>query len=249
MIIVKSEQEIEQIRSSCHIIVEAFKIVRQLIAPGISTKEIDREVEKYIKSRGGYPAFKGFKGYPASTCISIDNQVVHGIPGARRLEEGEIVSVDIGVELNNYFGDAARTFAVGMVSAEKTRLMEVTHQALYAGIEKAIEGNRISDISHAVQTTVEAAGYNVVRDLVGHGIGRELHEPPQIPNYGAANLGPRLKSGMVLAIEPMVNMGSWEVVVLKDQWTVVTRDGKPSAHYEHTIAVQAAQPLILSEDN
>ena len=247
MISIKNEREIALIRKSCDIIIDAFALVAQLIAPGTSTEEIDREVEQYIRSREGLPAFKGFNGYPASTCISIDHQVVHGIPGSRRLVEGEIVSVDIGVEKEGFFGDAARTFAVGEVSAEKLRLMEVTKRALYAGIEKAVEDNRVSDISHAVQTTVEAAGFSVVRDLVGHGVGRELHEPPQIPNYGSPHMGPRLQSGMVLAIEPMVNIGTWQVVVAEDNWTVSTKDKKPSAHFEHTIVVQKEQPLILSE--
>ena len=247
MIIIKNESEIEKIRKSCKIIVEAFSIVEQLITPGTRTADIDREVEKYIKSQGGRPAFKGFNGYPASTCISVEYQVVHGIPGERCLQEGEIVSIDIGVELNNYYGDAAKTYPIGDVTDEKRHLLETTREALYAGIQQAKEGNRVSDISHAVQTTVESNGYSVVRDLVGHGVGRELHEPPQIPNYGSPHMGPRLKNGMVLAIEPMVNMGNWEVVVAKDHWTVYTKDKKPSAHFEHTIAVDGDRPVILTE--
>lgn len=246
MIIIKSDEEIELIKKSCEIIVEAFEIAQSIIKPGIATKDIDKEIESLILSRNAIPAFKGFNGFPASTCISVEDQVVHGIPGSRRLKEGEIVSVDIGVKYKGYYGDAARTFAVGEISEGKQRLLEVTRQALLNGIEQARQNNRISDISHAVQSTVEEAGYSVVRDLVGHGVGRRLHEPPQIPNYGVPNQGPRIKRGMVLAIEPMVNMGGFEVELERDKWTVHTKDRKPSAHFEHSVAITDNDPIILS---
>ena len=248
MISIKSESEVEKIRKSCRIVVEALKLAQSLVRPGISTEAIDKEIDSFIRSKGAQPAFKGFQGYPASVCISIDSQVVHGIPGKRILQEGEIVSIDIGVELEGYYGDAARTFAVGEISEEKRRLMQVTRESLYKGIEAAVVGNRLFDISHAIQQHVESAGFSVVRDLVGHGIGKELHEPPQIPNYGEPHRGPRLKAGMVFALEPMVNMGSWEVRTEKDQWTVVTVDGAPSAHFEHDILITNGKPEILTED-
>ncbi len=246
MINLKSSNEIELIRTSAKIVAECLDLVESRIRPGISTKEIDKDVADYIYSKGAVPAFKGFHGYPANTCISIDEQVVHGIPGSRLLNEGEIVSVDIGVRLDGYFGDAARSFAVGEISNEKQRLMDVTRESLYKGIEVAEEGNRLYDISHAIQKHVEKAGFSVVRDLVGHGIGKEMHEAPQIPNYGQPNRGPRLKEGMVFAIEPMVNMGSFEVYTEDDDWTVVTSDGKPSAHFEHDIVITKNSADILS---
>lgn len=246
MIILKTEREIDLMRKSADILIETFKIVDSLVEPGIRTEVIDQEVEKYIRSRGAKPAFKGYHGYPASACISIDDEVVHGIPGSRTLEVGQIVGIDIGVELNKYFSDAAKTYAVGEISAEKKRLMEVTEASLENGIRAAIAGNRLSDISYAVQSVVEEAGYSVVRELVGHGIGRDLHEDPQVPNYGKPGHGPRLKAGMVLAIEPMVNMGDYEVVFEDDNWTVRTADGSPSAHFEHTIAITEDGNEILT---
>jgi len=248
MITIKTQSEIERLRKSCRVVVEALQLAGSLIEPGLRTEIIDKEVEKFIRSKGARPAFKGFQGYPASVCVSIDDQVVHGIPGTRVLKEGEIVSIDVGVELDGYYGDAARTFAVGQVSEEKKRLMQVTRESLYKGIEAAVDGNRLYDISHAIQQHVEAAGFSVVRDLVGHGIGTSLHEPPQIPNYGQAHHGPRLKAGMVFAIEPMVNMGTWEVRTESDHWTVVTLDGLPSAHFEHDIVITNGKPEILTED-
>jgi len=248
MIFLRSEHEIKKIAQSCRIVAKTLKLAEQMIRIGITTLEIDREIEKYIKSHGGRPAFKGFRGYPANSCISVDDEVVHGIPGQRRLQEGEIVGVDLGVELNGYFGDAARTFAVGKVSAEKQRLMRVTKASLYAGIEMARPGKRLYDISHAIQSVVENAGYSVVRKLVGHGIGRSMHEDPQIPNYGKANTGPRLKAGMVFAIEPMVNMGTYDVMTGDDKWTERTADGLPSAHFEHTVVITSGDPLILTID-
>jgi methionyl aminopeptidase len=246
MIQIKSSREIEWLRQSAAIVVEALKLARSRIRPGLKTIDLDLEIEDMIRSRGARPAFKGFRGYPANTCISIENQVVHGIPGDRELKEGEIVSVDIGVELNGYYGDAARTFAVGTISPEKKRLMDITRESLDKGLEYARAGNRLYDISHAIQTHVEAAGFSVVRDLVGHGIGKEMHEDPNIPNYGPPNKGPRLKSGMVFAIEPMVNMGSFEVFTEEDHWTVVTRDGLPSAHFEHDVVITDGEPDILT---
>ncbi len=246
MINIRSEKEIELIRQSGRILAGALRLAETRIAAGQVSGELDREIGEYIRSRGGKPAFKGYNGYPANTCISIDEQVVHGIPGERAFREGEIVSVDVGVLLNGYYSDAARTFKVGAVSAEKERLMEVTLASLARGIAAAVDGNRLSDISHAVQSHVEAAGFSVVRELVGHGIGQALHEEPQIPNYGAPDHGPRLKEGMVFAIEPMVNAGGWQVKTLADQWTVVTADGRPSAHYEHTVVIRKGTAEILT---
>ena len=246
MINIRSEKEIELIRQSGRILAGALRLAETRIAAGQVSGELDREIGEYIRSRGGKAAFKGYNGYPANTCISIDEQVVHGIPGERAFREGEIVSVDVGVLLNGYYSDAARTFKVGAVSAEKERLMEVTLASLARGIAAAVDGNRLSDISHAVQSHVEAAGFSVVRELVGHGIGQALQEEPQIPNYGAPDHGPRLKEGMVFAIEPMVNAGGWQVKTLADQWTVVTADGRPSAHYEHTVVIRKGTAEILT---
>ena len=237
MIIIKSPREIEQIRNSSKILIETFKLVDSLIEPGIETQKIDNEVEKFIRSKGAKPAFKGYRGFPASACISINEQVVHGIPNNKKLVSGQIVGIDIGVEFNNYFSDAAKTYVIGDISGPTKRLIDITVEALDKGIQKARAGNRLSDISFAVQKHVEDAGFSVVRDLVGHGLGKDLHEDPQIPNYGKPNHGPRLKEGMVLAIEPMVNMGGYEVIFEKDKWTVSTADGLPSAHFEHTVAI------------
>ncbi len=246
MIHLRSQREIDLIRNSCRIVVEALELAGSLIQPGIRTREIDKEVEKFILSKKGKPAFKGYNGFPASACISIDEEVVHGIPGQRRLQEGEIVSVDIGVVLDGFYGDSARTFAVGEVSLQKKQLMSVTKESLHFGLEQARDGGRLSDISNAIQRKVESARFSVVRDLVGHGIGQELHEEPQIPNYGPPNSGPRLKEGMVLAIEPMVNAGDHEVKTIADNWTVVTLDGRPSAHFEHTVAITGNGPEVLT---
>lgn len=229
-------------------VAKSLQIARQMVAAGITTLEIDKEITKVIRKDGGRPAFKGFQGYPANTCISVEDEVVHGIPNKKKLVEGLIVGVDLGVEIDGYYGDAARTFPVGKISAEKQHLIDVTKRSLYAGIEFARAGNRLSDISHAIQTVVEEEGYSVVRELVGHGIGRALHEEPQIPNYGKPHHGPRLKPGMVFAIEPMVNMGSHEVYTEDDGWTVRTDDGSPSAHYEHTIVITDGEPRILTLD-
>ncbi len=246
MITIRNSREIELLRRSAQLVVEALKLAESRIRPGLRTGDLDQEIEDFIRSRGGRPAFKGFNGYPASICVSIDEEVVHGIPGDRRLREGEIVSVDVGVEMGGYYGDAAKTFAVGKVSEEKERLMRVTRESLLKALEAAREGNRLSDIGHAVQQHVEAAGFSVVRDLVGHGIGRQLHEPPQVPNYGEPGRGLRLRAGMVLAIEPMVNAGRYEVYTAEDGWTVVTQDGRPSAHFEHDVVITKSDPDILT---
>ncbi|HEX9653454.1 MAG TPA: type I methionyl aminopeptidase [bacterium] len=246
MIHIRSKREIELIRNSCQIVVEAFRFAEQLIKPGVQTSTIDKEVGKFIQAKGARPAFKGYRGFPANICISVEEEVVHGIPGSRVLQEGEIVSVDIGVECEGFFGDGAKTYAVGEISPEKKKLMRFTLQALNEGVKEARAGARLSNISNRVQTVVESAKYSVVRDLVGHGVGRKLHEDPQIPNYGLPNSGPRLRPGMVLAIEPMVNLGNFEVVTADDNWTVLTEDGLPSAHFEHTVVVTEGDPDILT---
>ena len=246
MIIIKSPREIEQIRKSSVIAAEVLEKLRQVVAPEIPTKELDTIAEDIIISRGGIPAFKGYRGYPASLCVSINEEVVHGIPGQRRLKEGDIVSLDVGVIHVGYFGDAAITLPVGEVDGVSRRLLEVTQKALYIGVEKARAGNRLFDISYAIQRWVESHGFSVVRDFVGHGIGKDLHEDPQIPNFGSPHQGPRIETGMVFALEPMVNGGTYEVRVLSDGWTVVTADGKRSAHFEHTIAITDDGAEILS---
>lgn len=218
-----------------------------MIEAGVTTKEIELMADQKIRSAGGVPAFKGYRGFPASICTSVNEEVVHGIPSSRKLAEGDIVSIDIGVYMDGFYGDAAVTIPIGRNDRETTQLLRVTEEALYKGIEKAIEGNRISDISHGIQKHVEKHGFSVVRLFVGHGIGRELHEAPQIPNYGSPGHGPKLKKGMTLAIEPMVNAGTDEVEVLEDGWTAITRDGKKSAHFEHTILVTSNTPKILTK--
>ncbi len=252
MIYIRSEREIDRIRESCRLVVATFQKIGEIIGAGMTTAELDHAIEEYINKLGGRPAFKGYrmdkvkKTFPASSCISIEQVVVHGIPGSRKLQTGEIVSVDVGIEYQGYFGDAAKTFAIGKVDQQRQRLMKVTWDSLHQGIEKAVAGNRLSDISHAIQVHVESAGYNVVRDLVGHGVGKKLHEEPQIPNYGPPNKGARLRTGMVLAIEPMVNAGKADVKTEKDHWTVITKDKLPSAHFEHTVVVREGQAEILT---
>jgi len=246
MIIIKSPREIEQLKRSNAIVAEVFEKLKGMIVPGVTTKELDRVAEEYILLKGARPAFKGYRGFPATLCISVNEEVVHGIPNQRQLKEGDIVSLDVGVNLVGYFGDAAMTLPVGEVDPEAKRLLEVTEKALYIGIEKAMVGNRLFDISYAIQGWVESHGFSVVRDFVGHGIGRDLHEEPQVPNFGAPHQGPRLEKGMVIALEPMVNEGTHEVRVLSDGWTVVTKDGKRSAHFEHTIAISDDRAEILS---
>jgi len=246
MIIIKSPREIEQLRKSNSIVVEVLRELKKKIAPGMTTHELDQIAEEIILSRKAIPAFKGYRGFPNTLCISINEEVVHGIPSDRRLKEGDVVSLDVGVNLNGYFGDAAVTLPVGEIDPSARRLLEATERALYIGIEEARVGNRLSDISHVIQTWVESQGFSVVRDFVGHGIGKNLHEEPQIPNYGTPHQGPRLEKGMVFALEPMVNEGACEVKILSDGWTVVTADGKRSAHFEHTIAITDGMAEILS---
>ncbi len=248
MIILKSSDELKKIRKSCQIVAEVLEALKSYIKEGLSTREIELFIEKLILKRGGVPAFKGYRGYPASACISINEQVVHGIPSDKVvIKEGDLVSVDVGVICEGFYGDGAYTYKVGKVSEEAERLVKVTEEALYRGIEQALEGRRIGDISYAVQKHVEENGFSVVRAFVGHGIGRALHEDPQIPNFGTASTGPKLKKGMTLAIEPMVNAGTYEVKILADGWTAVTKDGSLSAHFEHTIAVTEDKPEILTK--
>ncbi|MCP9469073.1 MAG: type I methionyl aminopeptidase [Nitrospira sp.] len=247
MIILKTPAEIEIMTQASRVVAEALREVEKAVSPGVSTEELDQIAEKEIRARGAVPAFKGYRNYPKTLCVSVNEQVVHGIPSKRKLKEGDIVGLDLGAIVGGFYGDSAVTVAVGRVSDEVLRLIRVTEEALYLGIEQAVVGNRISDISHAVQRHVESAGYSVVTEFVGHGIGRQLHEEPQVPNYGKPGQGPRLQSGMVLAIEPMVNMGGSAVRILDDRWTAVTVDGSLSAHFEHTIAVQPKGPAkILS---
>jgi len=242
----KTKDEIEIMRRAGAVVAGALDMVGREIKPGMTTARLDTLVEEYIRSQGAVPAFKGYQGFPASACISIDEEVVHGIPGGRQVKEGEIVSVDVGSIVEGFHGDSARTYAVGEVSQAKRRLMEYTLKALLAAIDKARKGNKLGQISATVQRVAEEQGYGVVRRLVGHGIGRELWEEPQVPNFGSPSDGPLLQSGMVVAIEPMVNLGTYEVKTLPDGWTVVTADGQPSAHYEHTVAITDNGPDILS---
>lgn len=248
MIIQKSDDEIQRIAESCSIVSEVLKAIKSLVEPGVSTLEIDSYAESLVRSRGGRPAFKGYRGFPSTLCISINEQVVHGIPSSKvKLNKGDIISIDLGVFYKGFYGDAAYTLSVGKISEKTQRILKVCRDALDKGIEKAVPGARLYDVSYAIQSFVESKGYSVVRDFVGHGIGRSLHEDPQIPNYGKKGHGPRLKKGMTLAIEPMVNEGTWEVIVLDDGWTAVTKDRLLSAHFEHTVAVTSHAPLILTE--
>lgn len=237
-------------REACRIVAEVLRLIGQQVRPGVTTGELDSAAEQYIRSRGGIPAFKGYgpsdNPFPATLCTSVNEEVVHGIPGRRVLTDGDIVSVDVGVLKDGWYGDAARTFAVGTISAETQRLLRVTEESLNLGIGAMRSGNRVHDISSAVQVHVEEAGFSVVRDLCGHGVGKDLHEEPSVPNFGKRGTGAALVDGMTLAIEPMVNAGGWQVKVLEDGWTVVTKDGKPSAHFEHTVALVNGRPEILT---
>lgn len=251
MILIKSKKEIDYIRESCKIVAETLQLLKSNIKVGITTLELDKIAEDYIRSNNALPAFKGYSqggapGFPGSICASVDDEVVHGIPGNRALKSGEIISIDIGVLKNNYYGDAALTVPVGEISEEKRKLLEVTEKSLYLGIQQAIAGNRVHDISNAVQSYVEANGFSIVKDLCGHGVGRYLHEAPSIPNFGKKGTGPKLKNGMTLAIEPMVNVGGYNVFTAKDGWTVLTADGSASAHFEHSILVNDKTPEILT---
>lgn len=246
MIVLKSQLEIEYMREAGRIVAQVHAMLKSHIKPGITTAELDEMSEEYIRSEGATPAFKGYGGFPASICASVNHQVVHGIPGKYTLKDGDIISIDVGTLKNGFHGDAAKTHAVGDVAVEAKRLIQVTRQSFYEGLKFCKEGYRLSDISHAVQMHVESNGFSVVRDFVGHGIGSKMHEDPQIPNYGPPGKGPRLQKGMVLAIEPMVNVGGHHVRVLSDKWTVETVDGSLSAHYEHTIAITDNEPIILT---
>ncbi|MDI6808098.1 MAG: type I methionyl aminopeptidase [Candidatus Eisenbacteria bacterium] len=246
MIPIKSKEEIKLIAGSSALVAGCLELVGHLLRPGISTVELDREVDAYIRKNGAVPAFKGYRGFPANMCVSVNHEVVHGIPGERMINGGDIVSVDIGVLKNGYYGDSARSFAVGDVHDIGKRLLASAEEALVKGIEKARPGNRVGAISHAIQSSVESNGFSVVRALSGHGIGKEMHEEPQIPNYGREGSGALIKEGMVFAIEPMVNAGNFEVEILDDGWTVVTRDRSLSAHFEHTVAVLSDGPEVLS---
>ncbi|MFH1092833.1 MAG: type I methionyl aminopeptidase [Candidatus Omnitrophota bacterium] len=243
----KTKSELAKIKKASIIVAKTLKLLKANIKPGITTSELDTEAENFIRKSGAIPAFKGYRGYPASICASINEEVVHGIPGARMLKDGDIISVDIGVELDGFFGDAAITYPVGSISKQAEKLIDVTREALYKAINMAIKGNYLSDVSHAVQSHAEKAGFSVVRDFVGHGIGSSLHEEPQIPNFGEPGHGLKLEAGMVLAIEPMINAGSSKVVVLDDGWTTITRDKKLSAHFEHTVCVTNGQAEILTK--
>lgn len=246
MALIKTPEEIGLIKQSSLLVGKTLAEVARHLRPGITTRELDRIAEQFIRDHGAIPGFKGYHGYPAALCISVNSVVVHGIPNDYIIKEGDIVSVDCGVVLNGYWGDSAYTFAVGEIAPEVQKLLKHTLESLYKGIEAAVAGNRIGDIGHAVQAHVEQFGYGVVRDLVGHGLGRQLHEKPEIPNYGRKGTGPMLHEGMILAIEPMINLGTPQVVMDKDGWTIRTRDGKPSAHFEHDIVVRKNKAEILS---
>jgi len=246
MVILKSAREIEKIRYSNQLVAEILEILSERVVPGIDTLTLDRMSEDLAGKRDAKPAFKGYRGFPYSLCASVNEQVVHGFPSRRPLNEGDILSLDFGIYYDGYYGDAAVTVPVGKISESARRLLEVTKQALFLGIDQAVPEHRLSDISHAIQSHVEAAGFSVVRKFVGHGIGKDLHEDPQIPNYGKPGVGLRLRPGMVFAIEPMVNMGGYDVETLEDGWTTVTKDGSLSAHFEHSVAITEDGPIILS---
>ena len=246
MICVKTERELEIMRRACKITAAARALAGEMVRPGVTTGEIDKAVHDFIVSQGAKPSFLHYQGYPGSACISVNEVVIHGIPGKRVLQEGDIVSVDVGAQYQGFHGDCAATFACGTISQEAQRLIDVTKQSFFEGIRFARQGYRVSDISHAVQTYVEANGFSVVRAFVGHGVGEHLHEEPSVPNYGAPGKGPRLVKNMTIAVEPMVNMGTWEVRVLKDGWTTVTADGKLAAHYENSILITDGEAEILT---
>ncbi|MBC7349855.1 MAG: type I methionyl aminopeptidase [Candidatus Aminicenantes bacterium] len=249
MIIYKSEAEIEMMRQSSQIVARILSELKDMIRPGLETRELDKYAESRARELGAVPAFKGYRGYPSSLCVSVNEEIVHGIPSSRRLQEGDIVSLDFGVVYEGFYGDAALTVPVGQVSELALRLIEVAKSAFYRGLEKLKVGNRLSDVSAAIQQEVEKAGFSVIRAFVGHGIGRSLHEEPQLPNFGLPGHGPRLKKGLTLAIEPMIAAGHWEVEVLNDGWTATTQDRSLSAHYEHTVALTDHGVEILSLDS
>lgn len=246
MIILKSAQEIFYLREAGKIVALTLQKLEKMVRPGVTTGELNQFVEEFLRKFGATPAFFGYHGFPASICTSVNDEVVHGIPGLKKLEIGDIISIDIGAVYRGYCGDVAATFPVGEISQEAARLLEVTQKALFLGIQRATAGNRVGDISAAIQSFVEKNGFSVVRDFVGHGIGRSMHEEPQVPNFGKPGHGPRLQPGLVLAIEPMVNIGTHDIVVKPDHWTVVTKDGSLSAHFEHTVLVTEGQPEVLT---
>ena len=246
MIPIKNEREISVMRRACKITAAARALAGEMVRPGVTTREIDKAVHDFIVSQGATPSFLNYSGYPASACISVNNTVIHGIPDSRVLKEGDIVSVDVGAKWGGFHGDCAATFACGEISPEAKKLIEVTRQSFFEGVKFARQGYRISDIGHAVQTYVEANGFSVVRAFIGHGVGEHLHEEPEVPNYGKPGRGPRLIRGMTIAVEPMVNAGTFDVKVLKDGWTTVTADGKLSAHYENTVLITDGEPEILT---
>ena len=249
MVKIRTKREIDLISESCQIVADTVEMLFDYMIPDTSLLELDRLAEEYIRSQGARPAFKGYLGFPSTLCISVDDEVVHGIPSNRLLEKGQIVGIDCGAEKNGYYGDHAKTFSIGTINNKKQKLVDITRQSLLLGIREAKVGNYVSDIGYAIQTFVEQNGFSVVRELVGHGIGTELHEDPQVPNYGSPKQGYQLQEGMCLAIEPMVNSKGPEVKVLQDKWTAVTADGGYSAHFEHSVAVTANGPWILSELN
>ncbi len=246
MIAIRTNREIELLRKANRIVADVLAALASHVRPGIATRDLNDEADEMIRTAGAVPSFLGYQGFPASACISVDEEIVHGIPGSRRLKEGEIVSIDIGVNYKGYFGDAALSVACGEIDEDRQRLMETTELALVHGLEAARAGNYVRDISRAVQQTCEAEGFSIVRNFVGHGIGTEMHEEPQIPNFVTGERGAKLKSGMVIAIEPMVNLGTQDVKVLSDGWTAITADRRPSAHFEHSIVVRDGEPEILS---
>src|SRR6185503_9053377 len=247
MIIRKSKAEIEKMRSAGRIVAEVLERLAGMVAPGITTLDLDREADRMIREAGAIPTFKGYNGYPASICTSVNDEIVHGIPGKRKLRQGDIVGIDCGATYLGYVGDSAVTVAVGEVSDDITKLMQATRQSLYEAIGKCVVGNRLGDVCNAVQAYVEPRGYSVVQNYCGHGVGRAMHEEPQVPNYGKAGTRPYLREGWVIAIEPMINLGRHETRQLSDGWTVVTKDGRPSAHFEHTVAITDSGPQILTQ--
>jgi methionyl aminopeptidase len=246
MIVYKSPKEIEKIRAAGSIVSKTLKLLFENLRPGVTTQKLDGIAEEFIVSQGAVPSFKGYNGFPGSICVSIDNEVVHGIPGPRTFREGQVVGIDVGAYKNGYHGDAAWTFPVGDIDEATQKLMKIGEECLFKGIEKAQVGNRIGDIGQAIQSHAEKHGYSVVRDLVGHGIGKKLHEEPQVPHYGKAGTGLELKPGLVIAIEPMINAGVFQVKMLDDNWTIVTADGQRSVHFEHTIAITENGPIVLT---
>lgn len=246
MVTIKSPAEIESMKKAGAIVRDVLNLMRDSVRPGVTTGHLDKLAYDYIRSQHAVPSFLHYNGFPASICASVNEQVVHGIPSDRRLEEGDIVGIDVGAVFDGFHGDAARTFAVGQIDAETHRLIDVTEQCFFEAVKAVRVDNRLRDIAQAVQSTAESAGFSVVRALTGHGIGRAMHEDPQVPNFMTAGLGMRLRAGMALAIEPMINQGTWDVIFKDDGWTVVTRDGKPSAHYENTVIVTEGEPILTT---